>query len=159
MVVLLFLFAIIFGALSSTAPPLPSQAALIIEPMGGLVEELDGDPYDRAIEELLGDEAERLTRKAIELAIAGDTTALRLCLERLCPPAKDRPIKVDLPVLTTASDAVAAMGKVLEHISKGEITPDEGQVLANLIERLRRTVETADLEHRIATLENEFGSS
>ena len=54
LVVLLFLFAIIFGALSSTAPPLPSQAALVIEPMGGLVEEFDGDPYDRAIEELLG---------------------------------------------------------------------------------------------------------
>lgn len=54
LVVLLFLFAIIFSALSSTAPPLRSQAALIIEPMGGLVEEFDGDPYDRAIEELLG---------------------------------------------------------------------------------------------------------
>jgi hypothetical protein len=28
-----------------------------------------------------------LTRKAVELALAGDVTALRLCLERLVPPA------------------------------------------------------------------------
>ena len=55
LVVLLFMFAIVFGALSATAPSLPSQAALIIAPVGGLVEQLAGDPYDRAIEELLGE--------------------------------------------------------------------------------------------------------
>ena len=39
-----------------------------------------------AAEALLDGEAEALTRKAIELALDGDTTALRLCLERLMPP-------------------------------------------------------------------------
>jgi hypothetical protein len=52
-----------------------------------------------AIEALLEGEAEGLTRKAIELALAGDTTALRLCLERLAPPAKSRRISIDLPKL------------------------------------------------------------
>ena len=33
-----------------------------------------------AVESLLDGEAEGLTRKAIELAMKGDTTALRLCL-------------------------------------------------------------------------------
>ena len=37
-----------------------------------------------AVEALLDGEAEDLTRKAIELAKAGDMTALRLCLDR-CP--------------------------------------------------------------------------
>jgi hypothetical protein len=46
---------------------------------------------------LLEGEAKALTRKAIELGLAGDTTALRLCLERLVPPRKDRPISLDLP--------------------------------------------------------------
>jgi len=55
LLVLLFLFALVLGALSSTAPPIPSQAALIIAPVGGLVEQLDGDPYDRAVEELMGE--------------------------------------------------------------------------------------------------------
>jgi hypothetical protein len=37
---------------------------------------------------LLSGEAEGLTRKAVELALAGDVTALRLCIERLVPPCR-----------------------------------------------------------------------
>ena len=36
-----------------------------------------------AAEALLDGEAEALTRKAVEMALAGDTVALRLCLERI----------------------------------------------------------------------------
>ena len=45
-----------------------------------------------AIQSLLDGEGEELTRKAIELAKEGDLTALKLCLERICPPRKSRPI-------------------------------------------------------------------
>ena len=55
LVLLLFIFSIVAGALSATAPKLPHQAALVIRPVGDLVEQLQGDPYDRAIAELLGD--------------------------------------------------------------------------------------------------------
>ena len=43
-----------------------------------------------AAEVLLDNETEKLTRKAIELAMAGDTVALRLCLERIIPARRDR---------------------------------------------------------------------
>jgi protease-4 len=56
LLVLLFIFSIVFGAISSTAPRLPSEAALLIRPTGTLVEQLEGNPYDRAIAGLLGDE-------------------------------------------------------------------------------------------------------
>jgi hypothetical protein len=36
---------------------------------------------------LLEGEAEALTRRAVELALAGDPTAMRLCIERICRPA------------------------------------------------------------------------
>ncbi len=39
---------------------------------------------------LLDGEAEALTRKAIDLALAGDTVALRLCMERVCPTDRSR---------------------------------------------------------------------
>ena len=52
-----------------------------------------------AVESLLDGEAENLTRKAIELAKDGDLTALRLCLERIAPPRKDRPVTFSLPKL------------------------------------------------------------
>jgi protease-4 len=60
LLLLLVLFAIFIGALSGTAPMLPDRAALLIQPVGAIVEELEGDPFDRAIAELL-DEAEPQT--------------------------------------------------------------------------------------------------
>lgn len=55
LLLLLFIFAIVIGALTATAPKLPQQAALVIRPVGDLVEQLQGDPYDRAIAELFGE--------------------------------------------------------------------------------------------------------
>jgi protease-4 len=53
---LLFIFSILIEALSSQAPSLPAKAALVIRPVGNLVDQLAGDPYDRALQELLGEE-------------------------------------------------------------------------------------------------------
>jgi hypothetical protein len=74
---------------------------------------------------LLEGEAEALTRKAVELALEGDTTALRLCLERLVPPRKDRSITFELPPVVTVDNAAAALGAVLVAVADGRITPSE----------------------------------
>jgi protease-4 len=55
LLLLLFIFAVFLGTLSGTAPLFPDRAALLIKPAGAIVEELAGDPYDRAIEEILGE--------------------------------------------------------------------------------------------------------
>ncbi len=55
LVLLLFIFSIVVGVLSATAPKLPKQAALVIRPVGDLVEQLEGNPFDRAVAEMLGD--------------------------------------------------------------------------------------------------------
>ena len=60
LLLLLFVFAIFVGAMSGTVPQLPDRAALFIKPVGALVEELEGDPFDRAIAEML-DEAQPQT--------------------------------------------------------------------------------------------------
>ena len=52
LLVLLFIFGILLAALSDSTPILPNEAALRIQPVGSLVEELEGDAYDRAMEEL-----------------------------------------------------------------------------------------------------------
>ena len=56
-------------------------------------------------EALLDGEAEALTRKAIEKALAGDGVALRLCLERVLPARKERPISFSMPAIASADDA------------------------------------------------------
>lgn len=56
LVLLLFIFMLFFGVLSGDAPQLvPQRAALVLQPVGNLVEQVAGDPYDRAIAELIGD--------------------------------------------------------------------------------------------------------
>ena len=55
-----------------------------------------------AVEALLDGEAEVLTRKAVERAKEGDSVALRLCLERILPPRKDRPVSFALPKIESA---------------------------------------------------------
>ena len=56
LIILLFIFSIVIEALSSAAPTMPAKAALVIRPVGNLVEQLAGDPYDRALQELFGEE-------------------------------------------------------------------------------------------------------
>ncbi|NNC77033.1 MAG: signal peptide peptidase SppA [Woeseiaceae bacterium] len=55
LVLLLLVFFLFIGVMSGTAPILPDQAVLEIRPAGFLVEEYKGDPFDRAIQEMLGD--------------------------------------------------------------------------------------------------------
>lgn len=106
-----------------------------------------------ALEHLLEGEAEAITRKAIEKAKAGDMTAIRLCLERLIPVRKDAPITFKLPDMNNADDSAAAMSGMLRALADGEITPSEASSVASVIETYRRTLETAEFEGRLQSLE------
>lgn len=107
----------------------------------------------RAAEALLDGEAEQLTRQAVEMALAGDTTALRLCLERILPPVKERPVGVDLPALDGAGDLPAIIGRLLEATASGEITPGEGERLARLLGGYVKAVELSEFDERLRKLE------
>ena len=107
----------------------------------------------QAVQALLEGEAEALTRRAVQMALGGDTTALRLCLERLCPPRKDAPVALDLPPLHSARDAAEAVQAVVAAVSRGELTPLEGASVVGLIDAHRRTLELTELEARVAELE------
>ena len=102
---------------------------------------------------LLDGEAKALTRQAVTMALGGDTTALRLCLERIAPPRRDAPVTFDLPPMETARDAAKAAGAVLGAVADGDLTPTEGAHIMALVEGFRRTLETTELEARLAALE------
>ena len=91
--------------------------------------------------------------KAVELALEGDTTALRLCLERIAPPRKDAPMTFDLPPMNSAADAAQAAGAVLNAVADGDLIPTEGAHIMALVETYRRTLETSSLEVRVLALE------
>ena len=102
---------------------------------------------------LLEGEVEALTRQAVTLALEGDTTALRLCLERIAPPKRDAPVTFDLPPMQSAADAAKAAGAVLDAVALGDLTPTDGAHIMALVETYRRTLETTELDARVAALE------
>ena len=105
------------------------------------------------IEALLEGEGEALTRKAIELAKAGDMQALRLCLDRLAPPRKDSPVAFDLPEMKTINDAVPAMGALVKAVGHGDLTPAEAAELTKMVQAFAKIIETTELKERVRKLE------
>jgi hypothetical protein len=106
-----------------------------------------------AVEALLEGEYEALTRKAIELATAGDMQALKLCLDRLAPPRRDSLVAFPLPKLTSARDAVRASAAIVAAVAGGELTPSEASALSGIVQNFSKTIEIAELEERIHKLE------
>jgi flavoprotein len=106
-----------------------------------------------AVDALLDGEAETLTRKAIEKAKDGDVTALRLCLDRIAPVRKDRPVTFSLPTIACASDAAKASAALVAAVSLGEITPSEAVELGRLLESYVRALEVTEIEDRLNKLE------
>jgi hypothetical protein len=105
------------------------------------------------VEKLLADDVEAVARSVIDAARAGDMTAARIVLDRLCPVRRDQPIEIDLPAIAGASDALAAMGVVLDAVAEGSLTPSEGEAVSSLLDRYLRAIEINDLEARISRLE------
>ena len=105
-------------------------------------------------EALLRGEETELVRKAIELARGGDVQMLKFLLDRILP--KERSIQVDVPHMVAASDAVQALRAIIESVSTGQIAPHEGVSLASLVGAYARTINVADLEVRLDTLEREL---
>jgi len=106
-----------------------------------------------AIEALLDGEGEAITRKAIEAAKAGDMVAIRLVLDRICPPRKTRPLHIELPPIHGAGGIAEAQQEVLRATCAGELLIEEAQALSGLLEARRRALETQELEARLIELE------
>jgi len=108
-----------------------------------------------AVEVLLDGEAEEITRKAIELAKKGDLAAIRLCLDRIAPPRKDRPVPFALPALVKAEDAANGFAAIVAAVASGQLTPSEAGELSKVVDTYARALLATDLEARVTALERE----
>ena len=107
-----------------------------------------------AVESMLDGEAERLTRKVVELAQNGDLTALKLCLDRILPPRRERLLQFQLPSLSSSSDAPKAIAALLQSVAEGEITLGEATELAKLVEMFLKFLDATEHEERLMILED-----
>ena len=106
-----------------------------------------------AAENMFDREGADIIDRLIRLAKGGDIAAIRMCIERICPKQRERPVALDLPPMTTPADAVAAMSAITQAVGDGDLGAQEAADLAKVIAGFAHTIDTADQEARLSQLE------
>ena len=105
-------------------------------------------------QELIDGKVEVIVKKAMAMALDGDTQMLRTCLERLIPVRKSSPIQqITLPVMKSLDDLPKLTQAILTAASSGELTPDEAEGLMKIVAGHVKAVEIGELETRLKKLE------
>ena len=107
-----------------------------------------------ALRDLLTPHAPDLVAKAVELAMQGDTTALRLCIDRLIPPLKAQATQTQLDASGTLSERGET---ILKAITAGELDPATGNSLISALATQARLQEITAIEERLTALEERNG--
>ena len=104
---------------------------------------------------LLKDEEQTLSRKAIESALNGNTQMLQFCLSRLLPPPpKDTPIRLSgMPVCNDVKSSVALSSYILKQMSAGNLTPTQAHLISGIVEKHLRCLQLTDVEARLEVIE------
>ena len=102
---------------------------------------------------LLDGNLQEVLKTVVERAKNGDMAACRMILDKVLPNTKDRTIALDLPDVDDLDGVGLAQTKILTAVAAGDITPNEGERVASIVEARRRSLETIDLEARISSLE------
>ena len=89
----------------------------------------------------------------MELALAGDPAELRLCLERIVGPYRERAVEITMPPIRKAADLAGAMAAVADAAAQGAVTAREATQLGQAIEAYVRAVEATEFERRLRALE------
>jgi hypothetical protein len=87
-----------------------------------------------AAELMLDGEAKAITRKAVELAKAGDLTAIRLCFEHIFPLRRGRRISIDLASVNLVEDGPRVLAAIVAAVAAGELTLEDAADLSKLVE-------------------------
>ncbi len=106
--------------------------------------------------EMFRDEAENLIKKAVEMAKDGDSSMMRLCIDRIVSPYRARDQKVKLDDLTgTLTDKGE---KIIETMSAGVIAPSDAAKMLQVLVAQARIVELDELDKRVSRLEEKYVS-
>lgn len=100
---------------------------------------------------MLLESAPELVAKAVEMARNGDATALRICMDRLLPPAKAKDDPAPLEGLT---DSLADNSRtIVRAMAEGQVTPEEAATMLSALASQVRIIEASEIEARIRKLE------
>ncbi len=94
-----------------------------------------------------------LLQRVMLQALAGDTTAQRLILDRVLPVLKPEQLPASLPELDIDSPLVQGGQQVLRAVADGALSPDTGSQFMGLLAALAGLKTVDELEARIRALE------
>jgi hypothetical protein len=103
--------------------------------------------------ELMKDHGDAIIQQCKVLALKGDRTALRLCIERLIPPCRAANNRFRLPPMKTMADLAKALPAVAQEVARGRLSAEEGESISRMMESQGRIIESGDFEKRLQALE------
>ena len=106
-----------------------------------------------AAQAVLDSHAEPLMKKGVLLALQGNPVLLRLYAQLLTPARRERILKFRLPAIKTLTHLAVASEKVVRGVTRGQLTPSEGQAFMGMLDDRRRMVESEELDSRVRALE------
>jgi hypothetical protein len=93
-----------------------------------------------------------IARQLVARALSGDHQSIGLLVDRL----EGRPVaspSLDLQTPLSQLNPADALGAIADAVATGQISPQEGQQMASLIESRIKAIEMVDLERRLSELE------
>jgi len=104
------------------------------------------------LRELLRPHAADLINKAVEMALAGDSAAMRICIDRIVPTLKStsESVSAALPIIGTLDEQASA---IFKFAASGDISTDNAAQLINMLSSQCRIKEVTDFETRLQALE------
>lgn len=96
---------------------------------------------------LLEPHAEALVDKMVEIALAGDVMALRLCIERLIPKVQGEPLGVDFPAVLTDEGSASLKDEILRAVLDGRLCAADADRVICLISNLHPKASSLSLSN------------
>lgn len=104
-----------------------------------------------ALRAAIAEQLPEVMRAVLAQALAGDTQAARLLLDRTIAPLK--PTEQAQPLSLPDADLTTQGRAVLAAVAAGELAPGQGAALLASIGHLARVAELDDIERRLSALE------
>jgi hypothetical protein len=143
-----------------------TEAAPLVarQPNGRWLKGSSGNPAGRQLgsrnsasdlsDEILMANAEDLTRAAVAMALDGDAAALRLCIDRIVPKRRHRPLNLAWPAIHSLADVDQAMTATLGALGNGQLEVEQASALTAILDAKRRSIAAVEIERRLHCLEN-----
>ena len=107
----------------------------------------------RLIREMLDPHMAELVQRTLDIALTGDVQALRLLLERLCPPIKSEAEPQEIPGLAEAVTFAERVKVVVDAIGRGELSAENAEKVLGALAAGAQLVELEELKTRLSVLE------